>query len=79
FGDQENIEKLVSKYDLQYQTEFKENIDISVEMARADLLILPLRTCVGTSLTPNLIVEAVSCGLPIAIPYFEQLSDVTQF
>ncbi|HHP5763433.1 TPA: glycosyltransferase [Vibrio parahaemolyticus] len=79
FGDQKNIEKLVSKYDLQHQTEFKENIDISVEMARADLLILPLRTCVGTSLTPNLIVEAVSCGLPIAIPYFEQLSDVTQF
>ncbi|EPE2694998.1 glycosyltransferase [Vibrio alginolyticus] len=79
FGDQANIEKLVSKHELHHQIEFKESIDISVEMASADLLVLPLRTCVGTSLTPNLIVEAVSCGLPIAIPDFKQLSDVIQF
>ncbi|MBY7817293.1 glycosyltransferase [Vibrio fluvialis] len=79
FGDQKSIEKLVYKHDLYSQTEFKENIDITVEMASADLLILPLRTCVGTSLTPNLIVEALSCGLPIAVPEFEQLSGVIQF
>lgn len=79
FGDQKSIEKLVYKHDLDSQTEFKENIDITVEMASADLLILPLRTCVGTSLTPNLIVEALSCGLPIAVPEFEQLSGVIQF
>ena len=79
FGDQESMEKLVLEHDLGSQTEFKENIDIAVEMTRADLLILPLRTCVGTSLTPNLIVEAFSCGLPIALPEFEQLSGVIQF
>ena len=48
-------------------------------MAIADLLILPLRTCVGTSLTPNIIVEAISCGLPIAISEFAQLDEVIQF
>ncbi|MGR5485308.1 glycosyltransferase family 4 protein [Vibrio alfacsensis] len=79
FGDQKVIEKLVFEHGLDAQIEFKENIDITVEMASADLLILPLRTCVGTSLTPNLIVEALSCGLPIAVPEFEQLSGVIQF
>ena len=79
FGDQESVERLVSAYDLESHTEFKDNINVTVEMASADLLILPLRTCVGTSLTPNVIVEAFSCGLPIAVPEFDQLSDVVHF
>ncbi|MHA2709063.1 glycosyltransferase family 4 protein [Vibrio owensii] len=79
FGDQKSIEKQVFVNGLDSHIEFKENIDVGIEMARADLLVLPLRTCVGTSLTPNLIIEALSCGLPIAIPEFEQLSDVVQF
>ena len=79
FGDQKGIEKMVFEHGLESLTEFKENIDVAIEMASADLLILPLRTCVGTSLTPNLIVEALSCGLPIAVPEFQQLSGVIKF
>jgi len=79
FGGQESVKTLVSEHELDSQTEFKENIDVTVEMASADLLVLPLRTCVGTSLTPNVIVEAFSCRLPIAIPEFEQLSGVVEF
>lgn len=79
FGDENTIKKLVEKYELTAHTRYKDNIDVAVEMAGADLLVLPLRTCVGTSLTPNLIIEAMSCGLPIAIPEFEQLSGVVQF
>ncbi|OED71424.1 hypothetical protein A143_17640 [Vibrio splendidus ZS-139] len=79
FGNGELIEKLVSEQGLKDYVKFKTSIDIVEEMTSADLFILPLRTCVGTSLTPNLIIEAISCGLPIAIPEFEQLEDVIKF
>ncbi|WP_225874888.1 glycosyltransferase [Vibrio atypicus] len=79
FGSQNEIDKLISDYGLESHISFKGSIDIEVEMSQADLLILPLRTCVGTSLTPNLVVEAFSCGLPIAIPEFEQLSGIIQY
>lgn len=79
FGSQRRVEQLIEENELEAYVTFKENIDVATEMAIADLLILPLRTCVGTSLTPNIIVEAISCGLPIAISEFAQLDEVIQF
>ncbi|MFA0551218.1 glycosyltransferase family 4 protein [Vibrio lentus] len=79
FGDSDRIQRIVFDHKLEQYVRFKTKIDIVQEMTSADLLILPLRTCVGTSLTPNLIIEAISCGLPIAVPEFEQLEEVIQF
>ena len=79
FGDSDRIERIVFEHRLEQYVKFKTNIDIVKEMTSADLFILPLRTCVGTSLTPNLIIEAISCGLPIAVPEFEQLEEVIKF
>ncbi|PTP50088.1 hypothetical protein CWN83_16910 [Vibrio splendidus] len=79
FGDSDRIKRMVFEHKLEQYVRFKMKIDIIEEMTRADLFVLPLRTCVGTSLTPNLIVEAISCGLPIAVPEFEQLGEVIQF
>ncbi|NVN83446.1 glycosyltransferase family 4 protein [Vibrio sp. Scap16] len=79
FGDSDRIQRIVFEHELEQYVRFKKEIDIVKEMTSADLFILPLRTCVGTSLTPNLIIEAISCGLPIAVPEFEQLEEIIQF
>ncbi|MFA0670916.1 glycosyltransferase family 4 protein [Vibrio splendidus] len=79
FGDSDRIKRMVFEHKLEQYVRFKMKIDIVEEMTSADLFVLPLRTCVGTSLTPNLIVEAISCGLPIAVPEFEQLGEVIRF
>lgn len=73
------IKKLIQIHKLEKYITFKHDIDIVTEMTNADILILPLRTCVGTSLTPNVIVEAISCGLPIAVPHFSELQDIIKF
>ncbi|PMH46682.1 hypothetical protein BCU68_01210 [Vibrio sp. 10N.286.49.B3] len=79
FGGQKEVDILIKKHQLEPYITFKNEIDVASEMTNADLLILPLRTCVGTSLTPNVIVEAISCGLPIAIPEFIQLKNIIKF
>jgi len=79
FGSQSFIEKLIKVHKLEKNITFKPNIDVIAEMTDADMLILPLRTCVGTSLTPNIIVEAISTGLPIAVPKFDELKGIIEF
>ncbi|MDN3717480.1 glycosyltransferase [Vibrio breoganii] len=79
FGDSEKITKRIDNLNLNDVIKYKEDIDVGAELAVTDLLILPLRTCVGTSLTPNIIVESLSIGTPVAIPRFPELCDTIKF
>ena len=79
FGEKQSIRRLISEYQIEDRILFKREIDVIQEMASADLYLLPLRTCIGTSLTPNVIVEALSVGLPIAVPKYPELNELIQF
>lgn len=54
----------------------KDEIDVRQELLTADILIVPLRTCVGTSLSPNVIVEAISLGTPVITSAFPELKEL---
>lgn len=79
FGNNSLIINKINKLQLNDVINVKNNIDVVTEIASSDLIVLPLRTCVGTSLTPNLIVESLTIGTPIAIPRLPELSDVISY
>lgn len=79
FGNAKPIEALVEQLELSKHVTFKSDIDVMEEMSKADLLILPLNTCIGTSLTPNTIIEASAASLPIAIPSFAELKGIIDY
>jgi len=58
--------------------EFKAEINVFDELCKAHMLIVPLRTCVGTTLCPNVLVEATSVGTPFAVTDFSELSELLQ-
>ena len=76
FGENKHLYRLVKQSKLEHRVHFKDEVNVFEEMSNADLLLLPLRTCVGTSLMPNVIIEAMSLGLPIAVPDYPELEDL---
>lgn len=79
FGDEQYIKRLIDDYRIESRVLFKPEINVIQEMADADMCLLPLPTCIGTSLSPNVIVEALSIGLPIAVPRYPELNGLIQF
>lgn len=79
YGNHEKLIKQLKKNNIHEITKIKKDIDVSCELYSSDLLILPLRTCVGTSMIPNLIIESLSVNTPIAIPYHCELDGVIEF
>lgn len=76
FGDNKPLYRLVKQSNLEHRVHFKDEVNVLEEMSHADLLLLPLRTCVGTSLMPNVIIEAMSLGLPVAVPDYPELAEL---
>lgn len=79
FGHHQPLQDQITRLSLSDVVDYKYDIDVHTEMTQSDLLILPLRTCIGTSMQPNLIVEALSLGLPVAIPSFTELDEIINF
>ncbi|AQS35924.1 glycosyltransferase [Shewanella psychrophila] len=76
FGEKKHLCRLVKHANLEHRVCFKDEVSVLEEMTNADLLLLPLRTCVGTSLMPNVIIEAMSLGLPVAVPSYPELQEL---
>lgn len=79
FGDERAVKRSIRDLGIEDHIVFKQEIDVIGEMAVSDLFILPLPTCIGTSLSPNVVIEALSVGLPIAVPDHPELSGLIQF
>jgi glycosyltransferase involved in cell wall biosynthesis len=49
-------------------------VNVHDELLDKDIFILPLRTCLGTTMLPNSLIEAISVGVVPCLTYHEELS-----
>ena len=78
FGGMAETKVLINELGISDIIEFKAEINVFDELCKAHMLIVPLRTCVGTTLCPNVLVEATSVGTPFAVTDFSELSELLQ-
>lgn len=64
FGDTHLAEPL-RRAGLAEVVTLKGRVNVATEMREHDLLVLPLRSSVGTSCYPNVVLEALAAGLPL--------------
>ncbi|MBU0679226.1 MAG: glycosyltransferase family 4 protein [Verrucomicrobia bacterium] len=75
-GSKEALEKRLRRYGVADAAVIKGKVDVHDEMTRHDLFLIPYTSSVGLSYFPNVILESMSCGLPIVtshIPVTEEL------
>lgn len=69
-----NIEKKIKELQLSNVIEIKGNVNVHQELLNQHIFIYPLRSCLGTTMLPNSLIEAISVGVTPLIPFHEELS-----
>ena len=65
YGSKPEIIKLIKKLKLQNNVILKNKIEVYSELAKNDFLIIPYKATIGTSHYHNVLLEAMSVGVPI--------------
>lgn len=68
------IEKKIKNLQLSNVIKIKGNVNVHQELINQHIFIYPLRSCLGTTMLPNSLIEAISVGVTPLIPFHEELS-----
>jgi glycosyltransferase involved in cell wall biosynthesis len=75
FGNYD-IKKMTRYYGINGKVTIKGIVNVYKEMAVHDLLILPLKTSVGTTYYPNVLLECFASGLPVIASSLEVIKEI---
>jgi glycosyltransferase involved in cell wall biosynthesis len=65
YGSKNRVFELVRNYNLRNNIILKKKIDVYPELSKNDFLIIPYRSSIGTSHYHNVLLEAMSVGIPV--------------
>lgn len=76
FGHLEQTRQRIRKRGIRHVTIVEERVDVKIFLSGLDLLLVPLQSCLGTTLSPNVLIEAISVGTPVAVPRHPELIEL---
>ena len=72
----EDVQDKIGSYGLDKEIVLKGKVDVYEEMINHDLFIMPLKTSVGTTYYPNVLLECFATGLPVIATSLDVIQEV---